>query len=389
MILEGFALLAAFRIKRIEQPVIKPHPGAHSIPSRDPVQGGLDLAAVRGIAAFGGRIVGAAQFHNLAAGRISNHLLAGDEIGVAQAHLAARRQAEEFLGRVLQKIILLDVDLPGKGHGTGAHIRIFGIVHRLKDFRFAPGIIFDHHLQGPQHPHDPRCPAVEVFADAVLQQGDVHRGIGLGHTDALAKIADRLRGVAPAPQPGDSGHARIVPALYVAFVDQLDQLALAQHHKGQIQAGEFVLVWTAVRFDLVQYPIIQHAIVFKLQGTNGMGDALQGIRKAMGEIIHGIDAPLVPGAVVVGLADAIEGGIAHDHIRMGHVDFGPQHMGAVFEFPAAHALEQVQVLLDAPVAIGALLPRLGQRAPHGANFLGAGTVHIGLALADQLHGEFI
>jgi hypothetical protein len=58
---------------------------------------------------------------------------------------------------------------------------------------------------------------IEVFPDAVLQQGHVHDAVALGHTDAVAEIADGGRGVAPAPQAADGGHARVVPAAHMAL----------------------------------------------------------------------------------------------------------------------------------------------------------------------------
>jgi hypothetical protein len=55
---------------------------------------------------------------------------------------------------------------------------------------------------------------------------------------------------------------------------------------------------------------------------------------------------------------------------VGHVDFGPQHPGAVGEFAGAHALEQIQVFLHAAVAVGAVRTRFGQGAPVLADLVG-------------------
>jgi hypothetical protein len=64
----------------------------------------------------------------------------------------------------------------------------------------------------------------------------------------------------------------------------------------------------------------------------------------------------VAGAVVAGLADSVQGGVAHDQVGVGHVDFGPQHPGPVFVFAGTHALEQVQVFLDCGHARGCFCP---------------------------------
>jgi hypothetical protein len=91
--------------------------------------------------------------------------------------------------------------------------------------------------------------------------------------------------------------------------------------------------------------------------------------------------------VVAGLADAVQGGIAHDQVGVGHVDFGPQHPGPVFEFAGTHALEQVQVFLDAAVAPGAVFARFGEGAPVFPDFVGIEVVHVGLAGPDELDGK--
>ena len=65
-------------------------------------------------------------------------------------------------------------------------------------------------------------------------------------------------------------------------------------------------------------------MVGELQGTHGVGDALERIRLAVGVVVHGIDAPLVAGALVRGVEDAVHDRIAHVEVGRGHVDFGAQ-----------------------------------------------------------------
>ena len=64
-------------------------------------------------------------------------------------------------------------------------------------------------------------------------------------------------------------------------------------------------------------------------------------------------------------------------------------MRAVFELPGPHAGEQVEVLLDRPVAIRAVAPGLGQRAAVGADLVGVQAVHVGAAATDELDGELV
>ena len=67
-----------------------------------------------------------------------------------------------------------------------------------------------------------------------------------------------------------------------------------------------------------------------------MGDALQRVLNGVGEVVHGVDAPLVALAVVVHMADAVEHRVAHIEVAGGQVDLGPQGILALGEFSGAH-----------------------------------------------------
>src|SRR5271155_4860663 len=103
----------------------------------------LDLAAVGRIAALGGGIVSAAQFDHFAGG-IFRKFAAGNEIGVAQTHLGAGRQPEEFLRRVLHEIVALDEKLAAEFYAAGSRNRIVGMIGGFELLAFAFGIILDH-----------------------------------------------------------------------------------------------------------------------------------------------------------------------------------------------------------------------------------------------------
>ena len=89
------------------------------------------------------------------------------------------------------------------------------------------------------------------------------------------------------------------------------------------------------------------------------------------------------------MQDAVERGVAHEHVGGGHVDLGAQHAAAVRELALLHAAEQVQVFLHAAVAIGAVDAGGGQGAAVLAHFLGTLVVDVCYALADQVLGDFI
>ena len=131
-------------------------------------------------------------------------------------------------------------------------------------------------------------------------------------------------------------------------------------------------------------------MVLKLQAAHAVGDALDGVLDGVGKVVHGIDAPLVPLAVVVLILDAVDGGVPHIHVGAGQVDLGPQGLFPLLELARAHPAEQVQVFLGGAVPPGGGAAGLaGVAAAVLAHLLPAQIVHIGLALADQLFGVFI
>ena len=82
-----------------EEVVIEAHLGRHRICRRNPMQRRLNFPPIGGrVAAARFWIVGAAQFDDGAIG-VLHDITAGDEIGIAQPHLFAGRQAVEFLRR--------------------------------------------------------------------------------------------------------------------------------------------------------------------------------------------------------------------------------------------------------------------------------------------------
>ena len=169
--------------------------------------------------------------------------------------------------------------------------------------------------------------------------------------------------------PRQRGHARIVPAAHAAFLHQLQQLALAQQRVRQVEAVEFDLL-RREDAQLLDEPVVERPMVFELQRAHGVRDFFERVRLPMRVVVHRIDAPLVAGAVMLGMQDAVHHRIAHVQVRRGHVDLGAQHARAVGKLAGAHALEQVEILFDRAIAIGAVLAGLGQRAAILANFFG-------------------
>ncbi len=352
------------------------------------MEGALDLAAIRRVAAPAGGIPLAAQLHH-APGGILDHFPAGHETGPAETHLSTRRQAEPLLGGLLAEVVLLDVELPREGQLAGAHGGIVRMVRNLHLEAVGVGHVGDDDLQGPQYRHASGGPLLQVLADAELQQARVGHHVALGHAHLLREGPYGLGRVAPAPQAADGGHAGIVPAPHDAVLHQLEQAALAHHRVGEVQAGELDLTrqrpLEELCFDILfQEPLVEGAVVLELQGADGVRDGLEGVRYAVGVVVHGVEAPGVARAVVVGPADAVHERIAQVHVAAGHVDLRAQDLRAIRELARLHAAEEVQILLGAPVSVRAVLPRHMEVAAVLAD-LGLGQVaDIGLALPDQV-----
>ncbi len=71
-----------------------------------------------------------------------------------------------------------------------------------------------------------------------------------------------------------------------------------------------------------------------------MGNPFNRILQRMGEVVEGIDAPLIPGIVMGGVNDTVDERVPHVHIGGGHVDLSPEHPGTVGKFPIFHAFKQ-------------------------------------------------
>ena len=130
-------------------------------------------------------------------------------------------------------------------------------------------------------------------------------------------------------------------------------------------------------------------MILELERAEGVGDALDCVRLAVGEVVQRIDAPLVAGPRVGCVQDPVEHRVAHVDVGRGHVDLCPEHFGAVRKLPRAHALEQVEVLIDRTVAPGAVLARLCEGAAVLPDLVGGEVVDVGLAGLDQVYGPVV
>ena len=200
-------------------------------------------------------------------------------------------------------------------------------------------------------------------------------------------LIDCGRIAAPA-HAGNGGHSRVVPAVDKVFLDELQEFAFAHHGIGEIQAGKFDLL-RVVDAELVEEPVVERPVVFKFEGADGVGDSFDGVLQAVRPVVHRVDAPIVAGAVMGGVQDAVHNRVAHIEIGMGHIDFSPQCSRAVGEFACPHTLKEVEVFLDGAVAVRAVFAGLGERAAIIADLVCVKVADIGLAYLYKLDGVFV
>ena len=259
------------------------------------------------------------------------------------------------------------------------------IVRRLQFLVRVFGIVVDYNLQRTQDAHHSRGGHVEIVPDTVFELSYIHMGIDSRDTNQITELSDCGGSDAAPAQPDDGWHAGIVPSGYVPLFDQADEFSLTQHRVIEIEPGKFSLLGRFVYLHTFQDPVIELAIVLELEGAQGMRDAFNGVREAMGEIIHRVNAPLVARAIMMGVSDSIQDRIAHDHVRRRHVDSGPQDMRAVLKLAGSHPRKEIETLADRPVPIGTLATVLGNSPSVLANLAFSRAVNVCLPTLDELY----
>ena len=94
-----------------------------------------------------------------------------------------------------------------------------------------------------------------------------------------------------------------IPAKNMAVADELRQHALGQQRVGQVQPGEFVLVWFRWHRQLVEQPFVERPVVLEFQRADRMRNAFNGVRLAVGIVVARIDRPFGASARVLGMAN--------------------------------------------------------------------------------------
>lgn len=381
-----------------EQAVVHAHFGVHAVGHAHPGDGGFDLDAVgAGGAALGVGHHGGQHFGDDSVG-VLGAAGAFDDVAALQPHLVAGEEALVALGGHFFKVFAFDPDFLADGevaHGALNPLWWVGQGGQAAGLQVACAHhlvpVGQHQLDGVEHGHATVGFELQVFAQAAFQGAVVDPAVGFGHANAFGKHLQRFGRVATAAQAHDGGHAGVVPAADLVVVHQLGELALAGDDVGEVQARKFVLAGGGAGQQTafgqaLQQPVVEGALVFKLQRAQAVGDLFQRVLNGVRVGVHGVDAPGVARVVVGGAADAVDGRVAHVDVGAGHVDLGAQHHRSVFVLAVAHLAEDAQVFLGRAAAEGAVHAGLAEVAPVGAHLLGGLLVHVGVAGLDQIFG---
>ena len=80
-------------------------------------------------------------------------------------------------------------------------------------------------------------------------------------------------------------------------------------------------------------------MILKFQGTDGMGDMLDGILDRMGKVIHRVNAPGITGIVMSHMSHTVDNRVAHIHVRRCHIDLRTQYLLTILVLTSLHILE--------------------------------------------------
>ncbi len=347
----------------------------------------LDLAHAAGKAAACFGVIGTVDFLDVTVGVFLDSR-ALDDVGPFQAHFPVGSEAEEFLGRILHEVFTLDVDFAREWHLVVACLGCLGVVFHLDHLDLSLGVVGNDYFDRVDDRHASGRNTVEVVAHGIFEQRDAVERLVFGVADCVNEVADWLRGVAAAAHTRDGGHAGVVPSCYQSLFDQLEEFALRHDGVGQVETVELNLT-RAVAFvgQLFYEMLVKRAVRHEFECADGVGHTLEVVALTVGKVIHRVDFPCSPGAVVGMLYDAVHDGVAEMHVVRRHVYFGAKDSCSFLKFSGIHSHEQVKVFLDWAVAVRAFGAGSGRGAFLSGNLFRCLVVNVGFSFLDHAHGE--
>ena len=72
--------------------------------------------------------------------------------------------------------------------------------------------------------------------------------------------------------------------------------------------------------ECIDNPVIERAIVLKLESANRVRNIFYRIRNAVREVIKRIDAPFTAGAMVIYMPNTVDHRVAHHDVGVSHIN---------------------------------------------------------------------
>src|SRR5262249_17263841 len=157
-------------------------------------------------------------------------------------------------------------------------------------------------------------------------------------SDTADKFTDRLGRIASAAHPGQGRHPRIIVSGDISAVYQLNKAALAHYRVAEAKTGKLDLA-RMVDTQFLQEPVIERAMDLVFERAERVGDALDGVLQAMRPIVHRIDAPSIPLAMMLRMDDTVHDRVAQEHVRRSHINLCAQRPCAIGELTGSHTGE--------------------------------------------------
>src|SRR5690606_9839946 len=203
-----------------KESVVEPDFNRNSMSNAHPMQCAFYLYA-RGIgsaAAF--RNVGAVDFGDLTFSVFDDFVTTDDVCAFQSYHLTGSK-SEVLPWRVLHEVFAFNVNLAAKrdfAFGNGFGHRIVFTFHHLHLVLLVVG---DNNFDGVKYDHPSERDFVQVFPYAVFKQTDIDQVLTSRHANLIAELTDAFRSITTTAHAAYRGHSGVVPAAYVALVDQL------------------------------------------------------------------------------------------------------------------------------------------------------------------------
>ena len=125
----------------------------------------------------------------------------------------------------------------------------------------------------------------------MFQQGDINSAVKLVYSDSPAEFTNSFRAVSTPVHTANSRHTRVIPAINVFLINQLQEFTFTHYGIGKFQTCKLNLL-RVVDFQFIKVPVIQWPVVLKFQRAYRVRNTLNRIFQAMSPIVGGIYTPL-------------------------------------------------------------------------------------------------